>query len=482
MNSLRQLIISMTITNVGIIGSGFSGIISTYEFVSQASSSLNIFVFDASPFAGSGIAYSTDCPLHTLNVIVEKMSGLHCDPDHLYNWLIQSDQWRGLDSSFRSLKIHKGLFLPRMIYKLYLQHVADLTDILAQKKGISLQRLRESAVDIKIGFKERLEITTDSERNYPIDAVVLATGIAWTRPMPNSDGLDATLGYLEAPWPILTSMDKTKEWLRDSKEDTTIAIIGSGLTMLDALGSLHAVGYSGKVEVISHRGALPQPHDLTLAHPQEFHDASEFPMTALGVLRSLRSLSVSSQQRHGYDWRSIIDALRPIASSLWNRLPEREKRRILRHLFGRWNSYRHRSPPEALDLFHNYQKRNRLEVIKAKAISIGKTNQKIDVNIIDTRSGQQIKRSFDKVVNCSGPSYNINIFPNPFIKNLLRSGLVFSDPLGLGLFAKDNALITKNEKHKIFAIGSLLFGTLFETIAVPELRTQCHQIAFELLS
>jgi uncharacterized NAD(P)/FAD-binding protein YdhS len=262
---------------IGIVGNGFSGIISTYELVSQASSLLNIFVFDSSPFAGSGIAYSTDCPLHLLNVHVEKMSGLQSDPDHLYHWLTHSQQWRTLEPSFSSLKVHKKLYLPRMIYHAYLQHIASLTTEMANIKGITLHTKMDNAIDIGLNHEGKVELFTSSGQSTLLDAVILATGMLWTRPIANDSDLDSDSGYLEAPWPVLTTMTKAKEWLSNSEEGTTTAMIGSGLTMLDALSSLHACAYPGIIEIVSHQGNLPQPHDVKLIPLEPFRSCDSCP-------------------------------------------------------------------------------------------------------------------------------------------------------------------------------------------------------------
>ncbi len=50
--------------NIAIIGAGFAGLITAYQLVQQTSRPLQIQLYDPSPYAGQGIPYSTDCPLH----------------------------------------------------------------------------------------------------------------------------------------------------------------------------------------------------------------------------------------------------------------------------------------------------------------------------------------------------------------------------------------------------------------------------------
>lgn len=477
--------------SVAIIGAGFSGIVTAYELVHQAKFSLDIYLFDPSSYSGKGIAYSTNCPLHLLNVTAERMSALENDPHHFLHWLQKEPGlWRKLDPSFCQLKIERNLYFPRMIYGNYLQHIVDLTNETAEKKEIRIYWIKKNVIDIKSKESGLLEIITDSGVQQAINVAILATGIPWTRPISNPSFLDANAGYLEAPWPILTHMDQASQWLQGTTSTTTIALIGSGLTMLDAAAALYFMGFPGRIEVISRLALLPQAHNHTLTPLKPFSDPNEFPKTALKILKKLHKLSLPARKKHGYDWRAIINAMRPITNSLWTLLPRIEKQRFLRHLFTRWNVYRHRSPQQTLDIFETYKNQKRLKINKALAISIEKIDQKIHITMIDSKTGSHFKKSFDRVINCSGPNFNLNKFSSQLIKNLLQSRLATPDPLGLGLQVDVYTLITAmgrnrkehNSSHQnIFALGSLLFGTYFETLAVPEIRIQCQKVASQTL-
>src|SRR6266699_1552292 len=81
---------------------------------------------------------------------------------------------------------------------------------------------------------------------------------------------------------------------------------------------------------------------------------------------------------------------------------------------------------------------------------------------------------------CTGPDCDLRRTSDPLIKHLRARGYIRLDPLGLGLdIADDGALITAGgEKSRpLYAVGPLRKGSLWETTAVPELRTQAASLA-----
>lgn len=465
---------------VAILGAGFSGIAVGYELVQQAQVPLQLIFFDPSPYAGTGIAYSTDCPGHLLNVPAEQMSALKRDPEHFYNWLhTEAHRWRSLDPSFHHLQIRKNMFLPRMIYGSYLKQLTAQMIEAANLKGSSVQWLSETVDCVSLRERGQLLLSTTSGNKYSAQAMVLAVGVPWTRVLPQKGELCAD--YLRAPWPYLTNMALARAWLKNCTPSSILAIVGSGLTMLDVLATLEAVGYPGKILVMSRSGFFPQPHDLA-SQPAHLHLSTRaFPRSAAGIFRELRKQCQLAEEQ-GEGWRSAIDAMRPITAALWRELSIENKRRMLRHAFGLWNSYRHRAPPEALVVMQRYQKEQRLTLIKAQVEALERTGSGLHINAIDTSSGQPIKLFADLVVNCTGPSFEVSKQPCQLIHNLLKEGLAEADSLGLGLKTSANGGLIGPAQHQLFTLGATLFGTYFETIAVPEIRTQCETVVATLLT
>ena len=121
-----------------------------------------------------------------------------------------------------------------------------------------------------------------------------------------------------------------------------VLLIGSGLTALDVLVALKAGGHRGAVHIVSRHGRFPQAHaDVESYDVVPALDARN----ARSLLRSLRR-HISEAARRGFDWRAVIDALRPESEALWRRLPPAERRRFERHLRSHWERRRHRAPQQ----------------------------------------------------------------------------------------------------------------------------------------
>jgi uncharacterized NAD(P)/FAD-binding protein YdhS len=91
----------------------------------------------------------------------------------------------------------------------------------------------------------------------------------------------------------------------------------------------------------------------------------------------------------------------------------------------------------------------------------------------------------DWVINCIGPDGGIATSQDPFIKELRGSHQIQADELGLGLTVDDQYHVLNVEgeaQTNLFAIGPLLKGTLWESIAVPELRQQANYVAQIIVS
>jgi uncharacterized NAD(P)/FAD-binding protein YdhS len=88
-----------------------------------------------------------------------------------------------------------------------------------------------------------------------------------------------------------------------------------------------------------------------------------------------------------------------------------------------------------------------------------------------------------KVINCTGPRTDYSKYQHPLLINLLASGLVSHDSLALGIDASETGEVFcygRERSRWLFTIGAPLKGVLWESTAVPEIRTQAARIAKSL--
>lgn len=86
----------------------------------------------------------------------------------------------------------------------------------------------------------------------------------------------------------------------------------------------------------------------------------------------------------------------------------------------------------------------------------------------------------DRVVSCTGPSPDITRRDEPLVQSLLRLGLCRPDPMRMGFdVAPDTAVIARDGgiSGRMFALGPMTRGTLWEITAVPQIRDQCRNVA-----
>ena len=84
------------------------------------------------------------------------------------------------------------------------------------------------------------------------------------------------------------------------------------------------------------------------------------------------------------------------------------------------------------------------------------------------------------VINCTGPTERWLPAPSGLFHQLGLRGMIVADEVDMGIQVdSDFSVLDAQGKRSdvLFAIGSLLKGTLWESTAVPELRVQAFRLA-----
>ena len=445
---------------IAIVGGGFTGASLAAQLLRRGDRSLRVIVVERDRSVGRGVAYGTLFTWHLLNVPAANMSMFPDEPEHFLRWA-----QRNYDRM-----VEAGTFVPRRVYGQYVE--STLREVQTSSRG-QLHWLSDEALMLHPG-RRGAELLLRSGERVVADKIVLALGN-----LPPSDpsipGLTgSSRHYVTYPWAAGA--------LEGVKGASEILLIGSGLTSVDMVMALRAREFKGTVHILSRRGLLPHPHKSSPAWPPFWH--SDLPRTARGLLHLVRKqIGLACQQ--GADWRSVIDALRPVTAEIWQSLPELEQRRFLRHVRAHWEVRRHRLAPEVAKLLAHQIAEGKIRVHAGRIVAYRELPNLAEIRFRERGSSAIQHLPVDKVFNCTGPETDCRKLEDVLLADLRSQGLVRPDPLFLGLdVAGNGAAIDRQGRHSttLFVAGPARKGQLWETTAVPEIRVQVAELAAQLLN
>jgi uncharacterized NAD(P)/FAD-binding protein YdhS len=443
---------------VAIIGGGFAGATLAAQLLRKSGGSVSVVLIERGARLGRGVAYSTECAEHLLNVRARNMSAYPDDPEHFLEWARLNH-----DSGVTS-----DDYLPR---RLYGQYIGSLLQQEIERHPGQLEHVQDEAVSIA-RVDETAEIRLRSGRTLFADKVVIALG-NFAPGDPRLPGRTPhSQRYVSNPWKANA--------LGDISGDESVLLVGSGLTSVDVAITLRARGFRGAIHIFSRRGLLPQVHKAAVPWPPFWTEQS--PRTVRGLLRLIRT-QVKAAGKAGSDWRAVIDSLRPFTQDIWGSLSFKERRRFLRHVRPYWDVHRHRIAPEVGETIAKLVRDRQLVLHAGRVTNYRESTDCAGVELRDRKTGAQRVLHVDRVINCTGPETDCRRVGDPLTGNLLAQGLARPDPLFLGIDVdSEGALIDSNgiPSPVVYAIGPARKGCLWETIAVPEIRTQAAQLADHL--
>jgi len=451
---------------IAIVGAGYSGSLIATHLLKTATRPLVIKLIERSHEIGRGVAYSAHNIGHLLNVSAGNMSAFPDDPGHLLRWL--NYNYTEL-APFLPYDLNVSSFIPRQIFGLYIQSILEEAEA-TTSSNVRLERISDEVVGIEPQGK-KANVALASGKIFTADRVVLAIGNSPATP-PALDNNQTT--YLRNAW--------SADALTDLDPDASVLLIGTGLTMVDMLVSLKASNHRGKIYAVSRRGLFPLTHQATQPYPP-FLTPETAPKTVRGLVRRLRQ-EVRTAQTQGYDWRSVVDSLRPITQQLWSQLPKSEQQKFLRRLTPYWDVHRHRIAPEIGAIVQDFLDSGQLTVTAARIQDYQATAEGANVTIKLRKSQTQQVLTVNCIVNCTGIQIDYRRSDNPLIANLREQGLIRPNELGLGLDSTPEGILYQAQGQVsplLYTIGTPRKGDLWETIAVPELRGQAQNLAATIL-
>jgi len=427
---------------VAIVGGGFSG---TMVAAQLARKGIDSVLIEKANHAGQGIAYSTREPAHVLNVRAEVMSAWADDLEHFS---------RVAEAAGGTRKD----FVQRRDFGQYLRQ--QLAEAVESGRVRLVGREAIEARPSDGGWT----VAVDGGELIRTSGLVLAIGNQPPEPMPFGRGNPRVINN---PWGA--EARSAVEDLASTNED--ILLVGTGLTMVDAVLSLEAAGHRGRIVALSRRGLIPRGHvnDMVPA-PIEAENVPGGNVRTLWRWLRKRSAEVG--------WRSAVDSLRPHTHWIWTGLSLEEKKRFSRHARPWWDVHRHRIAPEVSQQLHGLVQEGRLEIVAGRIQSVEERGGALQVAYRRRGSERISEGRFAYMLNCTGPLGTISRTKDPMLKQMLADGLIKPDDLGIALDVDDCSRVVGSEKA--WAMGPMTKGRYWEIIAVPDIRGQAAQVADDI--
>ena len=454
-----------------IIGGGLSGTMLAVQLL-RLPGQRRILIIEPRAELGRGEAYSAVELGHTLNGNAARMSVDPDNPDDLTQWLtahIAAGGWP--ESAEQNVPISE-LFPPRGLFGVYVQQRLAEARVVGARHGSTVEHVRAEVVDLQTDA-DSVQLTLNDGQHLNGAFAVLATGMfpAARTPQKDSSGLNAAA--LD-PWDVAA--------MRQLDPQSTVLIIGSGLTMVDAVVSLEQAGHRGPIDVFSRHGLLPHVRRQPPAWV-DFLAQDPGIRTPRQLLHELRRHCLDAIAQ-GIDWQAPLDTVRAHIGRLWSQATDVQRRQFVRHVRPWWESHHHRSPPLSAALVERLHNEGRLRIQAASFKGLEPSTQN-GVSIRIRPRGESETRVVHgaALINSSGIEYDWRRVARPLPQQLLARGLVRPGPLALGITAAVDGAVLDAEGQvasRLFGMGPPLRGMWWESTAVTDVALQAKALAARL--
>ncbi|NBF09047.1 FAD/NAD(P)-binding protein [Pseudomonas sp. Fl4BN1] len=454
-----------------IVGGGLSGALLAAQLL-RLPGRRRILVIESRSELGRGEAYSAVELGHTLNGNAARMSVDPDNPDDLTHWLTQHIAAGGWPESDRQHVPVSQLFAPRGLFGVYVQQRLAEAREQGRARGSSVTHVQGEAVDLEID-RDGARLSLADGRQLRGAVAVLATGMfpAARTPQTRSSGLNAAALDL---WDVaaMAALDP----------QARVLIIGSGLTMVDAVVSLEQAGHRGPIEVFSRHGLLPHVRRQPPAW-EDFLAADLSIRSPRQLLRALRQ-QCHAAQAQGIDWQAPLDTVRVHIGRLWSQATDVQRRQFVRHVRPWWESHHHRSPPLSAELVARLHGQGRLRIHAGSYQGLEPSEDGgLAIRLRYRGSQESVRLAGDALINSSGIEYDWRRVARPLPRQLLARGLVTPGPLALGISAAADGAVHDargQASARLFALGPPLRGMWWESTAVTDVALQAKALAARL--
>jgi uncharacterized NAD(P)/FAD-binding protein YdhS len=472
----------VTIAIVGGGACGLSVLLCLLEMLKVKKSNIRqIYVFERRSEIGPGLAYSDGCGSTIMNMEAITM-GLHVsDPLHFSRWVSQNFP------EYESVR-----YPPRHLYQKYLVSLSESAALEATLANVKLD-VKHSEVQSISKLENSLSLTDENGEQTVVDRAVLAIGNFTAQKLHH---LADKSGYFDSPWPL--------ERLDKISKHSSVCIVGSRLTAIDAAIHLVENGHAGPIYLVSRSGRLPKVQGPAMTYPdrhvlfrlakeldsmpedgdqfqtlfeslkmlmersgvQDWHDftAKNSPMEAL-------ESSIQRAESGTEHWRAIARFCGPLWERYWASLQPKRQEEFLKTWESLWYYYIHAMPIDNAKKLLKLFRENRIELLDFQE------GRWIDGHFQVATSGRMVQTDF--LIEATGIEMDIEEISSPLVKSLIACHML--EPCGKKGFVVDQYTLESTTTRGVYLIGALTTGVHFFTNSIIRNVVHASRVASALV-
>lgn len=462
-----------------------------------------LFVIEKTDEFGCGVAYSQDVASNILNTKSGYITPFIDKPGDFYAWLNLNAS--AVRARFPDFSITLDSYAPRPLFGMYLKSRFRHVIKEAASVGVNVVQISAEVIDV-VKHLGGYVVHTDCGVSLKCDSVFLMCGTLPGQPLERA----RRRSMLAHPYPV-------SELPALIAPASSVAVIGSRLSCIDAVIGLFESGHQGQVTIYSRSGFFPSvrgtqgriaPRYLTVDYfdellaqnailtleqlvtlvskeiaehggvvPEPFH----VPAPPDDIVEFLRQEIDAAQQAR--PWQAVLYMTNKVVDKVWALLSDADKKQFLEKYMGVFMSYRVSIPVGNAEKILGYLESGRLAFIRGDHRILCASDEQV---LIAGAQGEVY--GYDSVINATGSPRDVSKLDSVLMSKLLAHRTVVANPHG-GLRIDRQTYQAINARgvseDDLYVLGELTNGDFLFTSALDINSThasRCCDGFFERLS